>query len=167
MKVFTKISTLIFFKKQDLQSSVAMSEESFKSMRQAPTLGRLLRRSKFESQYKNHKVKNCGKNCLSCPYLLKASLHQFKLVNKTFFLKNSFNCESSNLIYVVICQGCKEEHIGQTDCLVKERIKICRQHTAAVSTIGSRRTFPYLWILKICMLPFFKILQENKSLRKS
>ena len=98
MKVFTKISTLIFFKKQDLQSSVAMSEESFKSMRQAPTLGRWLRMSKFESQYKNHKVKNCGKNCISCPYLLKASLHQFKLVNKTFFLKNSFNCESSNLI---------------------------------------------------------------------
>ena len=103
----------------------------------------------------------------SAARLLKASLHQFKLVNKTFFLKNSFNCESSNLIYVVICQGCKEEYIGQTDCLVKERIKICRQHTAAVSTIGSRRTFPYLWILKICMLPFFKIVQENKSLRKS
>ena len=23
-------------------------------------------------------------------------------------MKNSFNCESSNLIYVVICEGCKE-----------------------------------------------------------
>ena len=26
----------------------------------------------------------------------------------TFLMKNSFNCESSNLIYVVICEGCKE-----------------------------------------------------------
>ena len=31
-------------------------------------LGRLLCRSKFESQCKNHEVKNCGKNCVSCPY---------------------------------------------------------------------------------------------------
>ena len=58
-------------------------------------------------------MKNCGKNCVSCPYLLKRSLYQFKQVNKTFLLKNSFNCESSNLIYVVISQGCKEEHIRE------------------------------------------------------
>ena len=99
-----------------------------KSMNQAPNFGRFLCRSKFESQHKNYEVKNCGKNCISCPYLLKASLYQFKRVNKTFFLKNSFNFESSNLIYVVICQGCKEEYIGETGFLVKERINIYRQH---------------------------------------
>ena len=67
-----------------------------KSMRQVPCLGGLICRSKFESQHKNREVKNCGKNCVNCPYLLKASLYQFKQVNKTFFLKNSFNSESSN-----------------------------------------------------------------------
>ena len=56
-------------------------------------------------------MKNCGKNCVSYPYLLKTSLYQFKRVNKTFLLKNSLNCESSNLIYVVICKGCKEEYM--------------------------------------------------------
>ena len=50
-------------------------------MSQAPNLGRLLCRSKFESQGKNNKVKNRRKNCVSCPYLLKASLYQFKQVN--------------------------------------------------------------------------------------
>ena len=79
-------------------------------------------------KHKNHEKKNCRKNCVSCSYLLKASLYQFKRVKKTFLLKNSFNCESSNLIYVVICQGCKEEYIGETGCLVKERINIYRQH---------------------------------------
>ena len=85
-----------------------------KSMSQAPNLGRLLCRSKFESQHKTHEVKNCGKNCVSCPYLLKASLFQFKRVKETFLLKNSFNCEDSNLIYVVICQRYKEEYIKET-----------------------------------------------------
>ena len=86
-------------------------------------------RSKFECEHKNHEVKNCGKNCVSCPYLLKASLYQFKRVNKTFLLKNSLNCdESSNLIHVFTCQGCKEEYTGETGCIVKERINIYRQH---------------------------------------
>ena len=84
--------------------------------------------SKFESQHINHIVKNCGKNCVSSPYLLKASLYQFKRVNKTILLKNSFNFESINFIYVVICQECKREYIGEMGCLVKERINICRQH---------------------------------------
>ena len=99
------------------------------SMSQAPNRGRLLYRSKFESQHKNCGVKNCAKNCVSSPYLLEASLYQFKGVNKTFFLKNSFNCESSNLIYAVICQRCKDEYVEEAGCLVKEQINIYRQHT--------------------------------------
>ena len=83
--------------------------------------------------------------------------------------KNSFNCGSSNLIHVVIFQGCKEEYIGETGCLVKERINIYRKHIRQpqyqqlaveehLSTCGDG---------KFHMFPFFKILQENKSLRKS
>ena len=108
------------------------------------------------------------KICVSCPYLLKASLYQFKQVNKIFLLKNYFNCESSNLIYVVICPGCKEECIGETGCLVKERINIYRQHLR-------QPQYQQLAVeehLRTCgdgkfHVSFFKILQENKSLRKN
>ena len=65
-------------------SNIFQRKKLVKSMSEAANLGRLLCRSKFESQRKNHEVKNCGKNWVSCPYLLKASLHQFKRVNKTF-----------------------------------------------------------------------------------
>ena len=108
--------------------NIFQKDKPVKSTSQAPNLGRLLCRSKFELQHKNHEVRNCGKNCIH-PYLLKPSLYQFKLANKSFFfLKNSLNCESSNLIYVVICQGCKEEYTGETGCLKEERINIYRQH---------------------------------------
>ena len=96
------------FQYSKTMSNIFQKKKLAISMNQATNLGRLLCRSKFESQHKNRKVKNCGKNCVSSPYLLKASLYQFKQVNKTFFLKNSFKCESSNLIHIVICQGCKE-----------------------------------------------------------
>ena len=78
-------------------STIFQRKNFVKPMRQASNLGRLLCRSKFESPQKTHEVRNCGKNCISCHYLLKASLHQFKWVNKTFLPKNAFNGESSNL----------------------------------------------------------------------
>ena len=78
-----------------------------KLARQAPNLGRLLNGSKFESQRKNNEVENCRRNCVSWPLSLN---HPYIYLNelKTFLLGNSINCESSNLIYAVICQGCKE-----------------------------------------------------------
>ena len=97
------------FQYSKTMSNIFQSKKLVKFMSQAPNFGRLLCRSIFESQHKNREVKNCGRNCTSCPYLLKASLYQSKQVNKTFLLKNSFNCESSNVIYVIICQGCKEK----------------------------------------------------------
>ena len=114
-------------------------------------------------------MKICGKNCGSCPYLLKASLYQFKRVNKTFLLKNSFNCESSNLIYVAICQGCKEEYIGETGCLVNERINIYRLliRQPQYQQLAVEEYLRTCGDGKFHMFPVFKILQENKSLRKS
>ena len=115
------------------------------------------------------KWKNCGKNCVSCHNLLEAPLYQFKRVKNTFFLKSSFNCKSSNLICVIICQGSKEECIGETGCLVKERINIYRERTRQ----PQYQQLAVEWHWRTCgdgkfhMFSFFKIIQENKSLRKS
>ena len=109
-------------------SNVFNGKKLIKSMRQAPNLERLLCKSKFMPVEEHFHVNSCGKNCICCPYLLKASSYLFKRVNNVFFLKDNFNCESRNLIYVVICQGCQEEYIGETGCLVKERISVYRQH---------------------------------------
>ena len=122
--------------------NVISDNKLINSMRQASNLERLLCKSKFMLIEENFHVSSCGKNCVCCPYVLKA--HLFKWVNKVFFLKNNLNCESRNRIYVVICEGCKEEYIGETACLVKERIKgeKCLQATqaATISTNKSGRT---------------------------
>ena len=73
------------FQYSKTMSNIFQRKKLVKSMSQAPNLDRLLWRSKFEPQYKNHEVKNYGKNCVSCHYLLKASLYQFKGINRTFF----------------------------------------------------------------------------------
>ena len=126
-------------------------------MSQAPNLGRLLRMLNLNHSKKITKWKIVEGICISRPSLLKASLYQPKRVNKFFLLKNSFNYEC-NLIHAVICQGCKEEYIGETGCVVKERINIYRQHskTAAISATGSWSTSTFLWNRKVSYVSFFQ-----------
>ena len=87
-----------------MSNVVFSSKKLINSMRQAPNLERLLCKSKFMPVEENFHFTSCGKNCVCCLYLLKASSYLFKRVNKLFFRENIFNCESEDLIYVVICQ---------------------------------------------------------------
>ena len=84
-------------------------------------------------------------------------------------LKNFFNCESINLIYIAICQGCKEKYIGEVGCLVKEWTSIYRQHKRQpqYQQLAVEEHLRIWGDGKFDMFPFFKILQENKSFRKS
>ena len=57
--------------------------------------------------------------------------YTFKIVKCTFKLNHRFTCDSFNLIYVVICDTCKEEHIGETGegkNLTRHRVRMHRQH---------------------------------------
>ena len=52
-------------------------------------------------------------------------------VQITFKLKNRSTCNSFNLIYVVICDKCKEEYIGETwegKTKLRDRVRVYRQH---------------------------------------
>ena len=67
------------------------------------------------------------------------------------------------VIYAVICQGCKEEYVGETSCLVKERLNIYRQHIR-------QPQYQQLAVeehLRTCGEGKFHVsfLQENKSLK--
>ena len=78
-------------------------------------------------------------------------------------------CESSNLIYVVICQGYKEEYIGETVCLVKERINVYKQHIRhpQYQQLVVEEKLRTCGDGKFLMFPFFKTIPERKSQRKS
>ena len=100
------------------------------SQRQAPNLNKLLTKAEFTS--KKPCVSKCGDSrCECCHHLCLSDHYSFKNVNKILTLKTSFSCDSSNLIYVVICSGCQEQYIGET-CFgkskLRDRVRIYRQH---------------------------------------
>ena len=76
-------------------------------------------------------------------------------------LKNSYNCERSNVIYVIICQGSKEEYIRETGCLVKEQINIYRQHRRQpqYQQLAAEEHLRTCEDGKFHMFPLFKIIE--------
>ena len=75
--------------------------------RQPPNLKGILTNFLFTN--KTAGVFKCSDSrCSCCQQLLLGISYTFKNVGKQFFLKKKMTCGSRNLIYVVICQTCKE-----------------------------------------------------------
>ena len=74
------------------------------------------------------KVPKCGKNCVCCPYIKEGTKFKFKYRDIPFKVISPFNCNTSNLLYVITCPGCNEEYIGQTGRTLRERVVLYRQH---------------------------------------
>ena len=96
--------------------------------RQPSNLKRLLCSSNFSSNKPTFKTTKGGKNCFCCHYIIEAEPFKFKNWHQPLIFKSNFNCETSILIYVIICSGCNKEYIGQTGGQLNERLSIYRQH---------------------------------------
>ena len=84
-----------------------------KSKRKRQILKRFL--PKLNSPQKQVGVFKCpDKRCECCASLLLGNSYTFKNVDKTFNLKAHFSCDSSNLLYIVICPTCGEEYTDET-----------------------------------------------------
>ena len=101
-----------------------------KSKRQAPNLKRILTKAEF-SQKQVGVYKCPDKRCECCASLLLGNSYTFKNVDKTFNLKAHFSCDSSNLLYIIICPTCGEKYtgengVGKTE--PRDRVLVHRQH---------------------------------------
>ena len=114
--------------------------------RQAPNLGRTLRKNSFSSSNSDSGIKNCGKYFVCCQCIKESIENILKPLVKNFIISAQFSCESKNLIYVVIYQHIRLPELQQIN--VEGHIRTCA---------GGN--------LKI--MPFFAIREDNKILRES
>ena len=130
MQVFNIIKSSVKFIKTNEVPGFGKELKMIQSRRQAPNLKKLLTKAEFKGGEPCVKVYG-GKRCECCSHLLLSNAYKFKNVDVTFKIKTRFTCDSSNLIYVVICPNCKEEYIGETGInLTKllDRVRIYRRH---------------------------------------
>ena len=155
---------------QESTKNIFSSFNLIRSLRQPPNLKRLLTKAKYDSE-KTGSYKCNKPRCRCCLYIQEGDTHRFKTTQKTFTLKSSFNCDSFNLVYVIICQTCFQEYIGETGegrTVLRDRVRIYVQHIKN----------PQYQMLKVeehlrtCgngnfkILPFFQLKKNDKYLRQ-
>ena len=106
--------------KQDEKMNKIITETKFiKCKRQPPNLKRIITRSEFKEET-NAYVRKCGESrCGLCDYIIEGNC--IHLNNNTFYVKENMDCTVKNVIYVLVCNGCREFYIGQTGDKLRNR----------------------------------------------
>ena len=65
-------------------------------------------------------MKKCNK-CPICPYVQVGPTIKATQINYTTEINSDVNCQTKNLIYLIGCQKCKEQYVGETSRSLQER----------------------------------------------
>lgn len=98
-------------------------------------LRKLLIRSKFNNNPTNKTLyynKHCkNRRCTACNYIINNSEFCSTITNKTYQLKSNFDCKSTNVIYLITCNYCNLQYVGQTGRTLTDRIN---NHLSCIRT---------------------------------
>ena len=68
--------------------------------------------TKCKNDKKTNIIKNCGKCDICKKILISDSSFICKVTNKKYHIKNDFDCNSMNVIYLISCTNCNEQYVG-------------------------------------------------------
>ena len=137
--------------------------------RQPANLKRILTRAKHSK--KSHEVKICNKKkCSLCSLMVTGKSYKFKN-GMVFNVNYSMDCDTKNVIYVLICNNCKLEYIGETSDF-RARMALHKQHINKIE-------YSFLKVsehirncnctnnsIRFQIMPIFKIHFDDKDKRK-
>ena len=97
----------------------------------SPKLKDKLVKTKVYSQPQPKLSQPCWQpRCLTCPCMNTSQVISNK-ANHSYPIRGTFNCKSSNVIYVMTCNVCNMQYVGETSNTMKNR---CRGHVSSVRT---------------------------------
>ena len=98
------------------------------AFRRCPNLRDLLVLAKLPSNSTNPNPQlpcgsfRCGKNCATCPYISDGlTSYTFFSTGETRTIKSNLTCDTKNLIYMIQCNRCSLQYIGETKRRLKDR----------------------------------------------
>lgn len=62
-----------------------------------------------------------GRRCDTCPFLATAKTFSSNSNNQTFSIKENLTCSSQNIIYLIGCNKCGKQYVGQTSLTLRDR----------------------------------------------
>jgi hypothetical protein len=91
--------------------------------RRGANLRDLLVNSRFLKSKKLQGSHPCGKPCATCPLMTKTTSFKSTSTNETFPIRGYYDCQTSNAVYLITCNRCQLQYIGQTRNTVNTRFR--------------------------------------------
>ena len=123
-------NNLPYLTQSNIMDKVLSNTKIITSNRQSKNIKHMLCTFKYKSKGNNQifQVNKCAvTKCKVCPVIIEDQVYKFKN-GQSFFIKDNMSCTSENLLYVLRCNNCKEEYIGQTSDTLRHRMTVHRQH---------------------------------------
>jgi hypothetical protein len=110
-------------------NQVLTSTKFIASKRQSPNLGKLLTKAKFTNDTKQDggSFKCNDKRCSNCKYINVTQKITITSTGRDFYIRERLNCKSSNVLYIITCNGCNQQYVGMTTQTLAHRFTIHRQ----------------------------------------
>ncbi len=136
-----------------------------KCTRQPKNLKKMLTKAKFTSidrEYNTGSQKCQDKRCGTCPFLQECKIIKITSTGRTFKIQKPMTCKSRNVLYILTCQGCKEQYVGMTNDTLAARMRVHKQQikTPKYRKLGVSKHLaecPTDSPIKFTVTPFFKL----------
>ena len=106
---------------------------------------------------------------MCCKYVKECTEIKFKNQDEIFKLKSHFNCDSTNLIYLLICKGCGEEYIGETSRTLRERVSLYKNRIGdpKLGTIYVEKHVRSCGNQQFSISPFYQMRNNDLNTRRA
>jgi predicted GIY-YIG superfamily endonuclease len=111
----------------------------------------------------------CTQRCGCCTHIEESTSVTFES-GTVFNVKSNMDCNSSNVIYVITCMGCNGQYIGETGDVLRNRIRVHRQHVNDANT-RQLRVSEHIALCskmepKFKVFPFYKLGHNDTAMRR-
>ena len=149
------------------------------AFQRSPNLRDLLVTAKLPSNSANPRLPcgsfRCGKNCATCPYISHGlTTYTFFSTGETRPIKFNLTCETKSLIYMIQCNRCNLQYIGETKRRLKDRFN---EHLRTIDNPNNKSkpttaaehflSSPNHTANDMILIPIEKIFSNRDSIRKA
>ena len=139
------------------------------SRRQPPNLKTIILTNARLEARETAGVSKCNKKrCQLCNIIITGNKITFKPTNNDFYIKFNMTCNSTNVLYVIECQGCRKMYIGETGNL-RFRTNLHRDHATKNIGLGVSRHL-HTCVSgrhKFNIMPFYKMNTDDQTARRT
>ena len=115
-------------------------------------------------------MKKCQYDCNTCPYVKTGNLVQSTASNYKHEIDRHVNCQTSNVVYCITCEKCKQQYVGETERTLALRFaehKGYVRNNKQEKATGEHFNFPGHSLADMKVTIIEKVMSNDNMMRKT